>query len=362
MALAVREAGWEVWIAADPNSDHQRILDYGMQFIPLRTKSGIGSIAGEVVSAWGLYRAMRQVRPAVVHLIYLKVVIIGGLLAKFAGVPAVVGAVTGLGTLFAESRMSYKVMRSLVAPTVRLGFRNRNAVLAFENDDDRSLFVERGAIQREQTVVIPGAGVGLEEIAATDLPDGIPVIILIARMIRSKGVGELIEACRLLREKGLRFELLLAGGVDQGNPTSFTAEELRKVETEGIARWLGHRTDIPLLLQQASIVCLPTSYREGLPRVLIEAGAAGRPSVTCDVPGCREIIKHGVNGLIVPPKDVAALGTALEYLIKNPAICESMGRAARDNFIQSYTLSSVFESLDRCYRLLGISLTVAKAR
>lgn len=359
MAEAARRAGWEVWIAADPNMDPQRILAAGMRFVPLETTSGIGSVVGEIATMWSLLRILRQSRPTVVHLIYLKTVILGGILARFIRVPAVLGAITGLGSLFVENRFTYKVIQCAIVPCLRFGYRNTNAILAFENRDDRQYFVERGVVPESSAVILPGAGVNPEAYQATPPPNGVPVILFVGRMIRNKGVDTLVDACRILRTRGTPFNLWLAGGTDPGNPTTLTESELRRVETDGIGSWLGHRTDVDRLLQQSAIFCLPTHYREGLPRVLIEAGAAGRPAVTADVPGCREIIRNGINGVIVPPKAPQALADALEHLIRNPELRASMGDAAYQIFLQEYTLSSVLEALNRCYRSLNVSLRVS---
>ncbi len=357
MATAVQGAGWEVSVAADCNADPQKLLDAGMKYMPLHTVGGLRHPFSEARSIFELNSALREVKPDIVHFIYLKNVLTGGILARINQVPAVLGAITGLGTLFTEDKLRYRSIRPTVILGLKYGFRNKNSVLTFENSDDQKYFVDAGAIVRERSIVIPGAGVRLDAFIPEPWRGKSPIILCTARMLRNKGIVELLEASRLLRQRGHCFELWLAGDVDKGNPTSLTEEDLRAMEREGVGQWLGHRTDIPLLLRKASIICLPT-YREGLPKVLVEACAAGRPIVATDVPGCREVVRHGTNGLLVPPRDSSALADALEQLLLSRQVCEQMGLAARRIFEERFTLDAVLDALNQCYRHLGVPLDV----
>jgi len=362
MAEAVQKAGWDVWIAADCDADPKRILDAGMKFLPLPSVDGLGQIVGELESIIKLNALLHKVKPDLVHFIYLKNVLTGGIIARLNGVPAVLGAITGMGSLFANDRPLYRVIQRGVVAGLRIGYRQSNSVLAFENSDDRDYFVSRGAIRKERSAIIPGAGVDKDWTTYRPWQGRTPIILCAARMIQDKGIIELIEACRMLRRRGVPFELWLAGGIYFGNPTSLTEQQLKIMEEERIGKWLGQRTDMSSLLEAASIFCLPTYYREGLPRVLVEAGAAGRPSVTTDVPGCRDIVKDGINGLLIPPKDPTALADALQYLLQNPEKREEMGVAARRVFESSFTLDAVLISLSECFSRLGVPLNLSTDR
>ena len=356
MAKAVQRAGWDVWIVAELNDSPQRVIDAGMKYIPLKQAGGHWNICGNVRSLIGIWSALRFVKPQLVHFIYLKNVLIGTILARSVRIPAVIGAVTGLGSLFAQNRLIFRFLRCVVIILFRIGFAHQNSVLALENPDDRAYFVSKHVVPEERTVIIPGAGVEADEIRPSPEPQGTPIILCAARMIHDKGIIEISAASRLLRKRGVRFELWLAGGTDDGNPSSITVKELKIIEAEGTAKWLGHREDVISLLGLASIFCLPTYYREGLPRVLVEASAAGLPIITTDVPGCREVVTTGVNGFLVPPCDVTALADALQNLLESPEMRSRMRVASRQIFEEKFTSASVRAALNQCYARLDIPL------
>jgi len=359
MAEAVQCAGWEVWIAAERNESSQRILDAGMKYVELKKEGRRWDMIKFIRSQASIRSALRDVNPRVVHFVYLKNVLTGSILARMCGTPAVLGAVTGLGSLFAENRLLYRFARYGVLLGMRWGFHHPNSVLALENADDRNYFVEHRVVSESRTVIIPGAGVDVDEIRPVSEPLGIPVILCAARMIRGKGILELVEASRILRKRGVHFELWLAGGIDTGNPSAITHDELAGINAEGTARWFGHQDNISKLLASASIFCLPTYYREGLPRVLVEASAAGLPIVTTDVPGCREVVTRGINGLLVPPRNVDALADALQCLVENREKRSEMRIASRKIFEEKFTSDSVRAALNQCYAKLSIPIVLS---
>jgi glycosyltransferase involved in cell wall biosynthesis len=360
MAKAVQRAGWEVWIIAAENDSPQRLLDAGMKYIELEEEGGHWNFIKSIRSLRAIRTAVREISPPVIHFIYLKDVLLGSILARFCRFPAVLGAVTGLGSLFAQDRLSYRFVRSGVLLGLRWGFQHPNAVLAFDNGFDRDYFVARRVLSKSRTVIIPGAGVEVDEIRPRPMPTGLPVILCACRMIRDKGILELAEAARILHRRGIKFELWLAGGSDTLNPSAITPAELEGIEAEGIAKWLGHRDDLPVLLGSASIFCLPTYYREGLPRVLVEASAAGLPIVTTDIPGCRDVVTHERNGLLVPPRDVEALANALQNLIENHEKRGKMRLQSRQVFEEKFTSEVVRRALNQCYSKLSIPLVLSE--
>lgn len=358
LAVAIRDAGWEVTIAANQDVSAARVVESGMMFVSLPPVGGMGAI-GRVFRYYGaLTFQLHRLRPTAAHFIYLENVLLGGIASRLARIPAVIGAITGLGTLFAESRPHYKAVRLLVMAGIRWGFGNHNSVLVFENVDDKSLFINRKAISESRTALIPGAGVPADEIVPSDAQNQKPIILFASRMIRSKGAEELVHAAEEIYNKGIDLELWLVGSIDSTNPTCFRAEEIGNFEKLDFVRYLAYRTDVADLMKQADVFCLPTYYREGLPRVLIEACAAGKPIVTTNVPGCREIVHNEVNGLIVPPRDHAALVSALSILLRDKDLRHSMGKEARRIFEERYTLNAFFLAFDKCYRTLDVPLVL----
>lgn len=358
LAMGVQAAGWEVVIASGAVADPERAIKAGLKFVPLKLSFGIGNPGAELRAFWELRRVIRSTRPDILHLISLKNCLLGGVLARTERVPAVLCAITGLGTLFVEDRLLYKLLRSAVVRALRYVGSHNNCVFAFENPDDERFFIEKNVVRADRTRVIPGTGVAPDWVTPGTRPTGIPIILYVSRMIKSKGISYLIEAARVLRERGLEFEVHLVGDIDARNPTSLTREELRASEEHGFVKWLGARYDLAELLRKASVFCLPTYYREGIPRVLIQAAAAGCAIVTTDVPGCREVVLNGVNGYLVAPRDAPALVEALGSLLSDPGACERMGREARMRFEKCFTCRSTFDALNDCYAALNAEVKV----
>ncbi len=357
LATGILAAGWELSVAGGTVADPQRAIDAGIKVIRLNPSFGIGNPPAEIRSFLELRRAIRSARPDILHLISLKNCLLGGVVARMERVPAVLCAITGLGSLFVEDRLLYRVLRPVVVSALRYVAAHKNCLMAFQNPDDQRFFIERRIVSEDRTRVIPGAGVASDWIVPSPRPEGIPIILCVSRMIRSKGILELVEAAKLLRERGLHFEVQLVGDVDGRNPTSLTHAEVAAAGADGSVKWLGPRSDVPELLRRASIFCLPT-YREGLPRALVEAAAAGRPIVTTDVPGCREVVIHGVNGYLVPPRDPSALAKALGSLLDDPKTCERMGREGRRRFERCFTHRSSLDAFNSCYTALNAGVMV----
>jgi glycosyltransferase involved in cell wall biosynthesis len=258
----------------------------------------------------------------------------------------VVNAITGLGYAFTDDGWMRWLLRTVAEAGYRMALRRPGTRTIFQNADDQALFVARGLVRHEDTRVVRGSGVDLDRFAPTPEPSeshGPPVVLFAARMLWDKGVGELIDAVRMLKADGVPFRMLLAGAPDRSNPVAVPEARLRAWEAEGLVEWLGHRDDMPALLAQSNIVCLPSYYREGVPLTLIEAAACGRPIVATDAPGCREIVQHGVNGLCVAPRDPTALVEALRRLIADPALRRSMGAAGHEWVRAHFTVQRVIE-------------------
>jgi glycosyltransferase involved in cell wall biosynthesis len=260
--------------------------------------------------------------------------------------------------MFVERKLLYSILRPLVLLGLKTVFRREHSIMAVENPDDRDFFLQAGVITRDQCIVIPGAGLQVDAIVPVAHQNSVPVVLCVCRMIRNKGIPQLIEAARILRGEGQSFELWLVGDIDADNPTSLTREELQSAEGGGAIKWLGRRSDVAELLNRADIFCLPTYYREGLPRALVEASAAGCVIVTADVPGCREVVVDGVNGRLVLPRDVTSLADALRSLLREPETRCRMGLESRRRFELLFTMSSALGAFNQCYAALDLPLRV----
>jgi glycosyltransferase involved in cell wall biosynthesis len=287
-----------------------------------------------------LWRVLRSVRPDVVHLVTIKPILLGGLLARLVRVPALVVAVSGLGYVFMSHGSAAWVRRSLVSVLYKLALTHRNLKVIFQNADDLRSLNEIVHLPAHQVVTLRGSGVDLAHFAHWPLPAGVPVVVLAARLLADKGVFEFVEAAKLLKAQGCSARFVLVGTVDTGNPTSVKQTELDAWVRDGVVEWWGHRSDMAQVLSAAQIVVLP-SYREGLPKVLLEAAACGRPVVTTNVPGCRDAIEPGVTGVLVPVQDALALAQAMNELILDPVRCERMGTAGRALAEQAFDVRQV---------------------
>lgn len=326
---AAQRAGYDVHVATMDGPAVADIVALGMthHVIPM-TRSGKHPLQ-ELGTLLALLRLFRRLRPRVVHLVTIKPVLYGGIAARLARVPGMVAAISGLGFVFLSNSLKMRLVRSVVARLYRLALGHPNSRVIFQNASDRDLLKSLGAVRDEQVVLIRGAGVDLDLCQALPEPAAPPVVAtMVARLLRDKGVWEFVEAARLLRARGVPVTMRLVGGVDAGNPTSATPAEVEAWQREGCVEALGERSDVPQLYAASHIAVLP-SYREGLPKSLIEAAACGRAVVTTDVPGCRDAIDPDKTGLLVPVRDPQALADAIARLAGDATLRQAMGTAGR---------------------------------
>jgi len=324
---AVRQ-GYVVHVAAAITNGLETLRACGIVVHPLQIERSSMGVLAQLKLFWQLVRLFKAVRPDLVHLITVKPVLIGGLAARVTGVPAVLAAVSGLGFLFVSRGAAASLRRLLIGALYRLALGKRNLKALFQNISDRDLVARLAGLGPSQCAVIRGSGVDLRQFAPQAWPMGVPVVLLAGRLLGDKGVREFVQASRLLKRAGAEARFCLVGAPDPANPASIGVGELEGWRAEGVVEWWGHHSDMVGVLAQASIVVLP-SYREGLPKVLIEAAASGRPVVTTDVPGCRDAIEPGVTGLLVPLHSVQALADAMQSLLDDPVRCQHMGSAGR---------------------------------
>lgn len=325
LALGARDAGFDVHVATPRDEASPAIEAAGLAFHPIPLSRGGTSVGSELRAIRALVDLYRSVRPDVVHHVTAKPILYGGLAARIARVPAVVHAVSGLGYVFISDAPKARVIRAGVRATYGVITGHPNCAVIFQNDDDRRTFGR--AIRTDRVLMTRGSGVDLSRFAASPLPEGERVVVMPSRMLWDKGVAEFVEAARRLSG---RARFVLVGGVDPANPAAVPHDQLEQWVRDGVVEWWGMRADMPEVLRQATIVCLP-SYREGMPKSLIEAVAVGRPIVTTDVPGCRDVLTEPGDpyGVLVPAKDAASLADALGALVGDRPRLDRMADAAR---------------------------------
>lgn len=329
LAQAAQRAGYDVHVATMDGPAVADIQALGMTHhaIPM-TRSGKHPLQ-ELGTLLALVRLFRRVRPDVVHLVTIKPVLYGGIAARLARVPGMVAAISGLGFVFLSDSLKMRLVRAVVARLYRIALGHPNSRVIFQNANDRDLLKSLGAVRDAQVVMIRGAGVDLDAYRALPEPPAPPVVVtMVARLLRDKGVQEFVQAADILRQRGVPVTMQLVGGVDAGNPASATQDEVDAWQRDGTVQALGERSDVPALYAASHIAVLP-SYREGLPKSLIEAAACARAVVTTDVPGCRDAIEPGETGLLVPVRDAQALADAIARLAEDAALRQAMGKAGR---------------------------------
>jgi glycosyltransferase involved in cell wall biosynthesis len=333
MALgeALRDAGFEVTVAAQQSEAHEVLQKAGLRFVPMPFEPGGRDPAHEARTSAAVLQLYRRERPDLVHHVTIKPVLYGSLAARATRIPAVVNAISGLGYVFIErpgDRLPQRALRAAVKATYRVALANPRARTIFQNPDDQGTFEGAGLIAPGRSVLIRGSGVDLARFPASPLPQGPPLVLLPARMLWDKGVGEFVEAARALRPRFPLARFVLVGSADTQNPAGIPRDTLARWQEEGVVEWWGHRKDMPQVLAQAHLVVLP-SYREGLPLALAEAASCGRACVTADVPGCREVVRHGSTGWLVPVRDASALASAIAEALDAPDELARRGQAGR---------------------------------
>ena len=329
IALEASRSGYEVHLATAITDKLDILKNHNLVVHPLaldRSSMNLVSALRTFVQIWQLFRS---VKPNLVHLVTIKPVVLGGLAARLARVPAVVVAISGLGFIFVAQGWLATIRRWLVGGLYRVVLGHSNLKVIFQNQDDQFQVAKLTGLPTQSMVLIRGSGVDLEQYRYMPLPDDrLPVVMLAGRLLVDKGVREFVQAAKILKNAGVMARFVLVGTSDADNPSSLSEQELMQWADEGVVELWGKRLDMYQVLVESHIVVLP-SYREGLPKILIEAAACGRVVVTTDVPGCRDAILPGISGFLVPVCDDQALAEIILHLLENRPLCESMGKAGR---------------------------------
>lgn len=354
LAVAAKAAGYDVTVVTQVLQDGEAICDAGLSLVPITlARAGINP-AREVQSAAELMGQYRRIAPDLVHNVAVKPVVYGTFAARTAGVKGIVNALMGLGWVFSSDSAKARALRPLVTAALRSSLSGGYTRTIVQNADDAALLADRRLTRAENIRLIRGSGVDPKRYATEPPPAGVPLIVLPARLLIAKGVREFMQAAVLLKSEGVAARFALVGKPNSDNVASIPAEEIERAVAAGDIEYWGWREDMPRVLSEASLVCLPTFYGEGLPKALLEAAASARAIVATDVPGCREIVRPGENGWLVPPRNVPALAAALRAAIARPDVCARYGAAGRRMVEREFSLEavigntlSVYEELTR---------------
>lgn len=345
-AVAAKSYGYEVLVIAKAGESINQIRNAGIRFEEIDIKRSSINLISELKVFWNIFLFYRKERPCIVHHVSAKPIFYGTLAALLCNTKSIVNAPIGLGYVFSSNSFLAIFLRPFVLFAYFLLLNPKNSRVIFENSDDLKYFIKKRIVRSSEALLIRGAGVNVKTFMPVIKNNAIPVVALASRMLKDKGVYEFIEAVRLLKKNKVLANFVLIGAPDLDNPTSISEDELITWKSLKLVEWLGWRQDIHRLFMEVDILCLP-SYREGLPKVLIEGCASGLPIVTTDTVGCREIVKNGENGFLVPVKDVNSLSKALEILISNQEMRAKMGKMSREIALADFSNERIIsETLD----------------
>ena len=351
-AIAAKNSGYKVSVVTRCRETAQELDSHGLILENIEfSRRGLNPIR-ELATIVRLRAILRRINPDIIHNIALKPVVLGSLAARLAGVRNVVNAPVGMGYVFTSHESKARILRPLVKRLIRNVLSRPNSKVIIENSDDYNNLISGRFAKRESISLVKGAGVDTAKFNYKDESKEPVRVIMVARLLRDKGIQEFIDAAEIVKQSNSSVKFLLVGDVDDGNPTSLNTKQLAELKNSQNVEWLGARLEIAELLAASHIACLP-SYREGLPKSLIEAASVGRAIVTTDVPGCREVVTHLTNGLLVPPRDSKALAAALLVLINDPKLRSKMGRENRSKAEREFANEIIIRQTQNVYDSFG---------
>jgi len=353
LAEAVRERGADVSLLAPRDRYAEKLKSAGFQWTEVNLDRKSTDPLTEFRSLVQITRVLRRLKPDLIHNFTLKPVIYGSLASLVLGVPALVNSITGLGYFFSTQGETLAFKRALVRPLLRMALSIGNRTTVFQHQGDLDAYKGMRVVPSSKATIIPGSGIDVDQFRPRPEPEDPVVVLMAGRMLWDKGVAVIADASRMLKNQGNSFRVALVGQPDPGNPSSISETQLRDWEREGVAEWWGYRDDMPDVYGSCHIVVLP-SFAEGVPRVLLEAAAMGKPLIASDLPGCREVISDGENGYLFPAGDARALADSISSLVHDRKLRQKMGEKGRDIVLERFTNEIINERTVQVYQeLLG---------
>ena len=350
IATAAVAAGYRVAVATREQTHGSVIRDAGCELFPVEWRRRGTTLTHELRTLAALSHVFTTYRPHVIHNVALRPVVYGSLVARRVPDALVVNAIAGRGYAFTSSDLRARIIRPALLAALRVALGRARTKVILQNAEDRELIKGTRPDRTDAVTVIRGAGVDTKLFDESPFPIGDPVVMLAARMLRNKGVEEFVRAATHLRTEFPTVRFVLVGDTDPGNYAAVPQRELRQWRDSGVVEWWGRRDDMAAVLAQSHVVCLPSTSGEGVPKVLIEAASIGRPLITTDVPGCREIVQDGVNGLLIPPSNVVELARAIRTLLANAELRATMGHAGRLLVTKEFAVERVVAATLELYR------------
>lgn len=331
LAKAILDKGWGLNLATCDADKDEKLKDMNVTGWAL-PKHGRGSdIINQLALMWGIYKNIKRCQPDIIHAITIRYAFYAGLVTRIIRYKPVTFTVAGLGSLYTAPGFKMKLLRTIILPLLRFAFGGKEKFIIFQNPDDQHAMVSTNIVKVENTTVIRGSGVDITEFSYTPYQEAeeAPIILFTSRLLKEKGIEDFIEAARILKLEGVQARFQVAGDVYADNARSMTRSAMQEAHDTQVIEWLGQVSDMPDLLRRSMMVVLPSYYGEGVPKVLLEAAAIGRPIITCDAPGCREAVEHDVNGVLVAPQNAMDLAQEIKTLIQDSERRSRYGAAGR---------------------------------
>lgn len=338
IALAMKERGWTVTVACAKDEPALSLLKLGLNFVEIPISRSGSRPTEEARTLLSIFKVLNRGRYDLVHTITIKPAIYVGLASRLLRGHRLVHAISGLGSVFTSIKR-FRIKEKIAILLYRMAISKRS-LLIFQNTTDMNFFISKGIASESNVKLIDGSGVDLDLYQAKEELDGRPVVVVPSRMLWDKGIGEFVEAARTLRKEGLQARFVLLGNTDPGNPSAITKEQLEAWSKEEAVEWEPYTPKIHEYLAKCHVVVLP-SYREGLPKTLVDAAACARAVVTTDVPGCRDAIEPGKTGILVPARDVPSLASAIRTLIDDASLRTAMGQAGREMALRRFSIKDI---------------------
>ncbi|MEM6780548.1 MAG: glycosyltransferase family 4 protein, partial [Pseudomonadota bacterium] len=345
LAQGILDKSWKLKVATAGASQDQKMKEMGVHGVELVEH---GHLLSEFALIASIFKTLRMHKPDIVHAITLRHAFYTALISRLFGYNGIY-TIAGLGSVFSSNTLKAHAIRFVLSLFFRLAFRHKKARIIFQNPDDFKAMRDNHAVGSSQSTIIKSSGVDLSNFAFSNMPTGVPRILFSSRLIKEKGLHEFVEASRLLKAKGIDAKFEVAGMPYPKNPNSHSESEVQAWHDEGLIHWHRQVSDMPNLMRETTLFVLPSYYREGVPKVVIEAMASGRPIITTDMPGCRETVEDGVNGFLVLPKDAQSLAEKIESLLANRTLMEAMGKASRAKAEKEFAVEKVVEETLKIY-------------
>jgi glycosyltransferase involved in cell wall biosynthesis len=352
MAQGVQKAGYEVHVASEDTGVSEKIRELGFTFHKLDLNRGGVNPFADFIPFFKLILFLSKERPDILQCVSIKPVLYGATAGTIVGLKSIVCLINGLGYAFDGTDFKGKLIKKIAIALYRNALALPGIRVIFQNPDDQEYFISNRLVDKHKTILIRGSGVNIKKFEPTPLPlNESPVILFVGRLLWNKGIRELVEAVKELKQY-LKFRLVIVGAPDERNPAAVPSSYLEELHRTEVIDWVGRQSDMPKFYRGADIICLPTQYKEGIPLTLLEAASTGRPLIATDVPGCREIVRPNENGILVEPKNIESLKLALEKLLKDADLRKQFGQRSSEIVAQEFSaeiiqgqLVSVYESL-----------------